>query len=246
VGSSRARLPSTADETRAYIDEHPSVRDALREDLVNFAFLARKIQAERGIRNAEAVEMACRRYHQELRAGGPADAGAYRVLAASRLEVRSRVALIRIREDAAILAELYRIGRGLLPSLHRRGVFQMYQGTRALTILCEDDLLGTLLGAIPERALLGVERGLASVALRSSPEVAETPGVLAALAEALFREGVNCMETVSVYTDSIFVFREESVIRGYAALSKLVGGAGEPPHVPRSRRGRRRSTHRAN
>lgn len=240
------RPPSTADETRAYIDDHPSVRDALRDDLVNFAFLARKIQAERGMRNAEAVEMACRRYQQELRAAGGASTEAQRVLTHSRLEVRSRVALIRIREDAAILAELYRIGRGLLPSHRHRGVFQMYQGTRALTILCEDDLLATLLEAIPERALLGVERGLASVALRSRPEVAETPGVLAALAEALFREGINCMETVSVYTDSLFVFREDEVIRGYAALSRLVGSSDEAPELGRARARRRRKPAGAN
>ncbi|MCI4337844.1 MAG: ACT domain-containing protein [Thermoplasmata archaeon] len=238
MGSARARSPSTADETRAYIDEHPSIRDALRADLVNFAFLARKIQTERGIRNAEAVEMACRRYHQELRGPEARSEEARRVLSQSRLEVRSRVALIRIREDAAILAELYQIGKRLLPSLRRRGVFQMYQGTRALTILCEDDLLATLLEAIPERAILGVERRLASVALRSHPEVAETPGVLASLAEALYREGINCMETVSVYTDSIFVFREESVIRGYAALSRLVGAPenGGPDAAARPRR----------
>jgi hypothetical protein len=237
VGTSRARLPSTADETRSYIDEHPSIREALREDLVNFAFLARKIQAEREIRNGEAVEMACRRYHQELRAEKGRSPGLDRVLSRSRLEVRSRVALLRIREDAAILDRLYQIGRGLLPSLRRRGMFQMYQGTRALTILCEDDLLATLLEAIPARAVLGVERGLASVALRSDVEVEETPGVLATFAEALYRQGINCMETVSVYTDSIFVFREESVIPGYAALSHLLGSPEEmPPNLVGARR----------
>ncbi|MCI4346669.1 MAG: ACT domain-containing protein [Thermoplasmata archaeon] len=240
MGTSRARLPSTADETRAYIDEHPSIRDALQEDLLNFAFLARKIQAERGIRNGEAVEMACRRYHQELHAENGRPPGLARVLAHSRLEVRSRVALLRIREDAGILDKLYQIGRGLLPSLRRRGMFQMYQGTRALTILCEDDLLATLLEAIPARAVLGVERGLASVALRSEAEVEETPGVIATFAEALYRQGINCMETVSVYTDSIFVFREEQVIPGYAALSHLLGSTEDAaPTATRPRRSAR-------
>jgi hypothetical protein len=218
----RARSVSTADVTRRYIDEHPSVRDALRDDLVNFAYLARKIQSERGLRNEEAIEIALRRYQQEMRGASERNPEVRSVLRSSRLEVRSRVALVRLREDAAILDRLYQVGRGLLPALRRKGVFQMFQGTQALTILCDDDLLGGLLEQIPERNVLHVARGLAIVALRSDPRVAETPGVLAGLAEALYASGINCLETVSVHTDSIFVFAEEDVIRSYAALSALV------------------------
>ncbi|EQD49142.1 aspartokinase domain-containing protein, partial [mine drainage metagenome] len=155
-----SRPPSTADVTRAYIDEHPSIRDALQEDIVNFAFLARKIQTERGLRNEEAIEIALRRYQQEVRRQTPDTERVLQVLRDSRLEVHNRVALVRIKEDWQVLDRLYQIGRGLLPELKRRGVFQIYQGTRALTILCEDDLLSVLLEAIPPKNVLDVERGL--------------------------------------------------------------------------------------
>lgn len=234
------RPPTAADASRAYIDEHPSIRDALREDLVNFAFLARKIQAEKGLRNEEAVEIALRRYQQEMRLDTPARAAVRRVLGQSRLEVRNRVALVRIKEDWAILDRLYQIGRGLVPELRRRGVFQMFQGTRALTLLCDDDLLGVLLEALPSRNILHVERGLAVVALRSDPAVAETPGVLAAMMDALFQRGINCLETVSVHTDSLFVFAETDVAPASAALSVLLA-RGEPsaPEPAPARRGRK-------
>ena len=62
---------------------------------------------------------------------------------------------------------------------------------------------------------------------RSAPDVAETPGVLAFLAETLYRRGINCLETVSVHTDSIFVFRDRDVIGAYQVLSELV----EPPSL---------------
>lgn len=242
MDDSRPRVPSTADETRLYIDQHPSIRDALREDIVNFAFLARKIQLERGLRNEEAIEIALRRYQQEVRLNTPARLAVKSVLERSRLEVRSRVALLRIQEDWTVVDRLYQIGKGLVPALRRRGVFQMFQGTRALTILCEDDLLAVLLDAIPKNKLLGVQRGLASVAFRSAPEVGEIPGVLATMADALYQRGVNCLEMVSVHTDSIFIFDERDVIRGYAALSSLLatdeGSASEEgPSPPPKRSG---------
>ncbi len=230
--------------TRAYIEEHPSIRDALREDIVNFAFLARKIQTERGLRHEEAIEIALRRYQQEAGRRTPDAERVRRVLRESRLEVHNRVALVRIKEDWQILDRLYQIGRGLLPELRRRGVFQLYQGPRALTILCDDDLLSVLLEAIPPQNVLDVERGLASIVVRSDASVAEIPGVMAFLADVLFQRGINCRDTVSVHTDSLFVFREEEVLGGMAALSTLLsegegseaaGSAGSAEGGPRRR-----------
>lgn len=219
----RDRGPTSADIARAYIDEHPSIRSALRDDLVNFAFLARRIQAERGLRNEEAIEIALRRYQQEMRVGSSAERAVREVLATSRLEIRGRVSLVRIREDAEILDRLYQIGRGLLPALRRRGMFQIFQGTRALTVLCEDDLLAVLLEAIPADRVIDLTRGLATVILRSDPQVSETPGVLATMVDRLAERGINCVETISVHTDSIFVVRESDAVPGSHLLSGLVG-----------------------
>lgn len=221
----RTRSTSIADATREYIDEHPSIREALTEDLVNFTALARKIQAERELRNEEAVTIACRRYQRGLATETPALAARRAVITKSRMQVQSRLALVRVRDDWGIVDRLLALGRDALPGRAPRRVFQVFQGTEAITILCEEDLLATLLPVIPARLRVAVERGLAAIAFRSAPEVAETPGVLAFLAETLFRRGINCLETVSVHTDSIFVFRDRDVIGAYQVLSELV----EPP-----------------
>lgn len=215
--------PTTADITRQYIDDHPSIREALVDDLVNFTALARKIQAERNLRNEEAVTVACRRYQHALRSPDAAREKVRSVITESRLQVHSRVALLRIRDDSEILDRLYEVGRRLQPAPASRRMFQLYQGTRAVTVLCEEDFLGGIRAEVPERLLLGVERGLSSLLLRSRPEVAETPGVLALLVDALFRRGINTLETVSVHTDSIFVFRDEDVIPAFQVLSGLLG-----------------------
>jgi hypothetical protein len=214
--------PSTADTTRQYIDEHPSIREALLDDLVNYTALARKIQAERGLRNEEAVTVACRRYQRNLIGPDPARAAVRDVLTQSRLQVHSRVALLRIRDDFEILDHLYQIARVRLPAPPTRRMFQIFQGTRAITVLCDEDYLGGMRTEVPDRLVLGMERDLATLVLKSHPHVAETPGVIAYLVDALYRRGVNTLETVSVHDDSIFVFRDQDALLAFQVLSNLV------------------------
>ncbi len=213
---------SAADATRAYVDDHPSIREVLKDDLLNYTALARKLRAELELRNEEAVTIACRRYQRELAGAPPEIAAIRRLLAESRLQVHSGVALVRVRDEFEVAPRLLDLARRTLPSLGRSQVFQVYQGTRATTILCQESFLSTLIPEIPARLRLGVEKGLAIIAFRSSPSVAETPGVLAFMAEALYQRGINCLETVSVHTDSMFLFRDRDVIRAYQVLSSLV------------------------
>jgi hypothetical protein len=234
VSFAKPRVASAADETRAYIDRHPSIRGALQADLVNFAFLARKIQSERGLRNEEAIEIALRRYQQEMRAASPAANAIREVVARSHLDVQSPIAILRIREDQEVLDRLYEIGKGLLPELRHQGIFQFFQGTSALTVLCGESLLPVILGSIPKRNLLTVERGLGSVVLRTGGPAGDVPGVLSAVAEELYERGINCLESVSVNSNAILVFRGGDVVRGVSVLSGMI--ARPPNGMPRTGR----------
>ena len=211
--AAKIRAASAADLTRDYIDEHPSIREALREDLLNYTALARLIQAEREVRNEEAVTIACRRYQRELARDSVELQAILTVLSESRIEVHTDVALVRVRDDSEALDRLLALTRRTLPTLSGRQVFEVFQGTRATTVLCDEGLLSTLLPEVPARLRVAVERGLAVISFRSRPDVAEIPGVVAYLAEALYLRGVNCLETVSVHTDSIFVFPHQDLSR---------------------------------
>jgi hypothetical protein len=232
VAERSATAPRAADVTRAYLEEHPSIRTVLQDELINYPALARKIQSECGVPNEEAVSIACRRIERSLRTETPALAMVRALLGRSRLEVHSRVALIRLRNDWAVMDALMALSREALPDLPPGRVFEIYEGTPTVTVLCEEDSLPSLLPAIPKRLVLTLEHGLASLVFRSLSDVSETPGVLAYMTEALYRRGINCLETVSVHSDSIFVFRNRDLIRAYETLSALL----PRPTTPRSKR----------
>ena len=232
--------PTTADITRQYIEEHPSIRSALRDDLLNYTLLARKIQAERNLRNEEAVTIACRRYRNSSALPAEQLARARAIVRSSRLEVHSRVAIVRLRESWEILDRLLELGRDVVPEIPQRRLFEILQGTQAITVLCDETLLPRILPEIPARLVLTTEGSLATLALRSPPEVTETPGVLAYLAQELFLRGINCLETVSVHSESLFVFRDQDVIAAYQVLSALCAAEGPPPPVATASRGEQR------
>ncbi|MCI4322721.1 MAG: ACT domain-containing protein [Thermoplasmata archaeon] len=224
----RTRAPTAAEVARRYIEDHPAIRDCLGYDIVNFTSLARKIRAETGLANQEAVEVACRRYRREMRVARSLEDRILEVIRASRIEVRTRVAIITAPNDWGLLGQILDVGRPLLTD--RRHLLQLVQGPGALTVLCEEDIADAILGSVGRRSALGVHRQLSAVTVRSPESIVETPGVLAYLAGTLYRAGVNSLELMSVYTDSTFVVREADVLHAFRVLSGLVhppqGGAG--------------------
>ena len=228
--TSKPAAPTAAEIARRYIEDHPSIRDCLGYDIINFTSLGRKIRGDTGLANQEAVEVACRRYRRQMRTAQPLEQRVLEVVKGSRLEVRTRVVIITAPADWDLLGHVLEVGRTLLAD--RRHLLQLLQGPGALTILCEEDLADTLLGAIGRRGPLAVHPHLSAITVRSPESIVETPGVLSFLAGALFRSGINSLELMSVYTDSTFVVREKDVLHAFRVLSELVHPPAEGEDAP--------------
>jgi hypothetical protein len=234
-----------ADETRRYIESRPSIRDCLRYDIVNFTALARRIRAETGLESQEAVEIACRRYRRQMQDGATEEEKLREVLRASHMEIRTHVAAITARGDLEFLERLVMGAERILSKRDR--LVQLFQGSGAVTVMCDEEILGPILNAIPRPALLDVQRRLSAVIVRSSEEVLVTPRVLGFLAEAVGRAGINCVEMMSVYTDTLFVFRAPDAVRAFEVLSDLSRALDptehpDPKAAPEARPGRLSTT----
>ncbi|MCL4324366.1 MAG: ACT domain-containing protein [Candidatus Thermoplasmatota archaeon] len=212
--------PTAADVTRRYIDEHPSIRDCLAWDVINFTALARKILEEKGVKNEEAVTVACRRYQKQMSGDPTADERLMKVIRGSRIEVRTRVAIIAARNDWEVLLRVDEAAGELLKD--RRHLLQLIQGPGSLTVLLEDDLLESVLSGLRKENVIRIHRGLAALTIRSPISIVETPGVLAFLASTLARRGINSLEIVSSHTESTFVLDEKSLLSAFEVLGELI------------------------
>jgi aspartokinase len=63
---------------------------------------------------------------------------------------------------------------------------------------------------------------LTAITVESPREVYETPGVVAYLAGTLSRQQINCVELMSLNTESTFVVQQADAPRAFQALSELV------------------------
>lgn len=212
---------SIAERTRLYIDAHPSIKDCISKDLINYSSLARLIMKDLAIGNEEAVMIACRRYAVKL---GRQDheKDILRVLKNSRLELKTKIAIITAKNDWTVLHRLETIFKKLL---NEKSIMQVIQGTHAITIIADEKLKNEVVNAVGQENVLKTRQDLVEISVRSPERITETSGVFAYLAYNLADGGINVVESVSVFTDTIFIVNEEDMMQAYSVLSKCIESA---------------------
>jgi hypothetical protein len=210
--------PPVARRVREYLDAHPPLSDALRAGVANHAALARRIAGELGVRQLDAVVAACRRYPRG-RGESSGEAAVRRVLRKSRIESRSKVAAITVGLGADVLQRLGDVVEELLDANLLCRVIQVSRGT---VILVDEDSVGRVTRQLREAHVVRIRRGLVEVAVTSPESIEETPGLLRLLAGILASQGINIVEALSCYTDTIFLLDEKDLSGAIATLTKAL------------------------
>ena len=212
---------SVAERTRAYIDAHPSVKDCMAKDLINYSSLARLIMKDLGLKNEEAAMIACRRYAQKL-SKRDHEGDILAILADSRLEVKTKICIVTASNDWTVLQRLERLFTKLI---NQKALMQVIQGAQAITIIADEKLRNEVVNDVGETNVLKVREDLVEITVKSPQKIGETSGVFSYLASNLSEQGVNMVENVSCYTDTIFIVHEKDMIQAYSLLSNLLESA---------------------
>jgi len=212
------KAPSVARRVREYLDAHPPLGDAVRAGVANHAAMARRVADDLGIRQLEAVVAACRRYPRG-RGEAVGEAAARRVLRKSRIETRSKVAAITVELGADVLQRLGDVVEELLDENLLCRVIQVSRGT---VILVDEDSVGRVTRTLREGHVVRVRRGLVEVAVTGPESIEETPGLLRLLAGLLATRGINIVEALSCYTDTIFLLDAKDLSAAIATLTQAL------------------------
>lgn len=212
---------SIAERTRHYIDAHPSIKDCISKDLINYSSLARMIMKDLSISNEEAVMIACRRYAVKM---GRRDheKEILKVLRNSRLELKTKIAIITAKNDWTVLHRLESVLKRLF---NEKTIMQVIQGTHAITIIADEKLKNEVVSAVGEENVVKIRTDLVEISVRSPERIVETSGVFAFLANNLADGGINVLESVSVFTDTVFIINEDDMMHAYSLLSKCIESA---------------------
>jgi hypothetical protein len=176
-----------------------------------------------GIKNEEAVMIACRRYAIRL---GKHDheKEILKVLGNSRLEVKTKICIVTAKNDWTVLHRLESVFRKLI---NEKAIMQVIQGAQAITIIADEKLKSEVVNAVGKENTLKVRQDLVEISVKSPEVIVDTSGVYATLVSSLAEGGVNIVETASCYTDTIFILNEADMIEAYSILSKCIESAEE-------------------
>jgi aspartokinase len=209
---------SVAERVREHLDAHPTLGDAIRLGIGNYSAIARRICEDLGLTGTDAVVAACRRYPRG-RGESHREAGIRRVMRKSRIETRTKVAALTLSQGADVLQRLGDVVEELLDENLLCRVIQVSRGT---VVIVDEDSAPRVLRRLRESQLISVRKNLVEVAVTSPESIEETPGLLRHLAGVLAAQGINIVEALSCYTDTIFLLNEGDLNAALAVLTRTL------------------------
>jgi hypothetical protein len=199
----RDGMENTTELVWLYVKRRPFIKEVLREGVVNHSALARKICAETGIRRQNAVKMALVRMGGKLgKTEEDLEGRILGVLRKSSMVIRSKVAVVIARREL----------EGVKP------LSFVKSGRHVTYIMDQRELEG-----LPGKSLWKSEENLNLITIESPQEIEEVPGVISHILGALASEGINVVEFISCYTDTLLVVRQADTEMAYRILSLITG-----------------------
>ncbi len=199
-------VESIARRVGEYVRKSVYLRHALAGGVVNLSALARKIAKDLGTDKFHAVHMALRRMEfKEPRQ-------AKEVLENSRIEIRTGISVFIGREGFDKVLDF-------LKKAHLRN--------EEFHILQEPGVWVAVLPAsfgheLKKYAFKSYEE-VVELVIRSPPLIESTPGVVAQICMTLCDAGVNIIEFLSCWTDTILIVDRKDLSSAVESLESLVG-----------------------
>jgi len=197
--------------TEDYITEHPFVKDCLKRGLINYSSLTRQICQDLKLdakKNFDAILIACRRFYNKIKKEPTTEKKILEILKNSKIEVKNKINAI-ILEKNVFIPNLIDIEKEAKKSME---TFHLIEGATAITIIVSDDFSKKIKQMFRNK-ILKENKNLVEVILKSPKQIETTAGVISYLYSLLGENGINIYETLSCWTDTIFLVEEKDLSR---------------------------------
>lgn len=197
--------------TEQYIAEHPFVKDCLKKGLVNYSSLTRQICSDLNLnakKNFDAILIACRRYYRKIKTEPTTEKKILDILKNTKIEVKNKINAIVLEKDI-IFSNLLDIEKDAKKVLE---TFHIVEGTNAITIITSDDFSKKIKQTFKNK-VIKENPNLVEVILKSPKQIETTAGVISYLYSLLGENDINVVETLSCWTDTIFLIEEKYLSR---------------------------------
>lgn len=197
--------------TEQYIQEHPSIKDCLRKGMINYSALTRKISEDLQLdlkKNFDAILIACRRYYRKVKKERILEDKILEILRQSKLGVKNKI-IVAVIEKNIYFNNLLELQKTIK---NKAEVFHVIEGSNTMTLITAEEFKGEIKKLFKNK-IIRITENLAEVTLKSTEDLEKTPGVIAYLTSLLAENGINIIETMSTWTDTLFVISEEDIAK---------------------------------
>lgn len=188
-----------------YVKRRPFLKEVIREGIVNYSALARKISIDAlgTLQHQDAVKMALIRLSSKMEMlESDLEKKILALLKNSSMVIKSKVAVVITTKQLDGLDQL---------SFAKSG--------RHITYIVEQKELRKL---PRNKAIWKTEENLNLITIESPEELEDTPGVISYILGALASEGINVVEFISCYTDTLLVIKQADTENAYRVLSNIM------------------------
>lgn len=206
---------TTTELTQEYIKEHPYVQSCLKKGLINYSALSRLIAKELNIEkktSKEAILIAARRFQEKLKQEMITEKAIKELLKNSTVEFKNKITVFVVQKT--INLDLHEETQ----TIHKEfGVIYTIEGSDHYVIVTQEKYVSLVERKVKD-LLIKKTTDLALLMLRSPKEIEQTKGVAAFLASLFAENGINIMEFISCWTDTLFIINSKDVAKALGLL----------------------------
>ncbi len=198
---------SIAGAVRKLLKEHPFIEDSISLGIVNLSKVAVLFQSKIEGSTFQAVHAALRREAEEIiKKKENIQKNVLRVLANSEVAIKSGLVSIKIKSSPEVNGKLLRL-------LDESKEFTLIKGLDIYTLITNDKLLAKKIGNAIE-----VNEGLSGVFVKSPEDVLYTKGFVAFVTNLLAKEGINLIDFIQSYVNTIIIVDKKDASKVYSLL----------------------------
>lgn len=202
-------------EVELYVTEMPNIKLCLKGGLINYSALTRQILKETKIpeKQFDAVLIAARRYADKLRKQQIEKSKIMDILKKAKIELKNKIMVTTLEKGLYFDSII-----DLQKRIQKQGEeINIIQGANATTIVTSQEFNKEIESLFRYKILRSTDN-LVKIAIKTSRDIESTPGVIAYLYSLLGEHGINIVETMSCWTDTIVIVEEKDVGKAMSLL----------------------------
>jgi hypothetical protein len=200
-------MPTTAEITNEYISKRRSIRECLKDGLINYSALSRKIASDSKKEkksSKEAILIAARRFKEKVTKDS-FDKKIIELFKNSNIEIKNNIVIFTL-EKGIYPESLIEIEKTIKKN---KSLFFAIEGAKTITVVLQANA-SALIAKRFKNSIIEKKEDLALITI-TSPGIQSLPGSINYITGLFFENMINIEEFMSCYEDTLIVVRTDEV-----------------------------------